>query len=1281
MLRESIDRERLIQRQLARASFYVRLVDLAGGLAVWLIGVLVLFIAAAIFDHWIGLGTVGRFVALALLLGGSFWHVTMHVAPLVVRAINPAYAAKTIEAAAPTLKNSLINFLLLRQDKAAVREVVYQAVEKQAAADISSVAVESTIDRTRLIHAGYCLCAVMAILAAYKILSPKDPFQTVARVLAPWAIIARPSRVQISEIEPGNAEFYHGQSVPVGATIRGLRANDKVQLRFTTADGQIVEQPVEMKLAAGDRYECVLPPADSAAYALSSGLQQNVVYRVLAGDAESQPYRLTVLSSPTIIVDRLELAFPAYTKRPPETIRQQGDIRALEGTKVTLHAVANQPIRSAWLEMDPATGGGAAELINLAADGDRARGQLTLLLRPDRQTPWHASYQVRYHNQRSEKSLHPILHKLDVLRDLAPEVQIVQPERLRVEVPEDGELPLVIRGVDPDFGLASLRLEGSAGGKPPVAIELLPEPASHPPQFTAQHAFRPREHQLKTGEVFVYFAVADDNRTNPRSDQPEPNTARTKEYQLVVTAPRNQGSGGSPDAKQPPNPKDRGNPAPGEQPRPPEQPPERQRPMNGGGQNQPGDKAAPNQQPEQQPKQDQPARDRQQPENSQQKSGSQQSGNQQSGNQQSGSDKSGSQQSGKQPSGQQQPGEQQSGEQQSGKQQSGNQQSDGTPQSDGQQPNNPGESGQSPNSQQSGGQQSKGQEQGNQPGQEPNNSGQPGGQQTSGQQNSGQSGTNQSGKSAGNQPNSAQPNSPTQPNNSPQPNNNQGEREPGGTSESPPNPGDGQGKAGHDGQAIERIFKELQKRQQQSGDQPSEGGAPPNQPESGSAPSANSGQSSNKSGRDPQSGQPSAPENSSPGEASGQPGKQAGGSPNGNQPQPSDKPQPDDQASQGQQPDQQPAAGDKAGQSGSRLPDEKQGQNPSEQPGSGSKGGAPQGPDKTDKGSKSPTGKGEKRDPGAGDNGDEGDGKASDDKSGSGPGARKNADRNKDPSQESSKAEGGESSPQSDSKRQSNSKGGTSGERSGGGSQGAGQSAGQEGNDSAGSKSAADQGAGKANESGKGETGTKAGDQQPAAGKTGQAGTEKGAGSGSRKGDEQAGSSSPEGGADRGEPGAGKGQPPAGDQAKSAPVGGTDGGRERRPTPSAPEEEMAADEANLSYARKATDMVLRHLKDEEHNPDPELLDKLGWTRDDLAEFLRRWDALEKSANQSPAGKREFDEALRSLGLRDPANRRRAGGTTSDNQRDLRDAGNRTAAPPRYRDLFDAFRKGAARTSP
>src|SRR5262245_27080152 len=121
---ESLARESLIRRQLARTSLQVRFVDLASGIAVCVIGVLVLFMLAAAFDHLIGLGEMGRCTALALLVAWSLWYLVMRVGPLLVRSINPTYAARTIEEATPSLKNSLINFLLLQQDRSGLKEIV-----------------------------------------------------------------------------------------------------------------------------------------------------------------------------------------------------------------------------------------------------------------------------------------------------------------------------------------------------------------------------------------------------------------------------------------------------------------------------------------------------------------------------------------------------------------------------------------------------------------------------------------------------------------------------------------------------------------------------------------------------------------------------------------------------------------------------------------------------------------------------------------------------------------------------------------------------------------------------------------------------------------------------------------------------------------------------------------------------------------------------------------------------------------------------------------------------
>ena len=75
----------------------------------WIIGVLVCLLVAVIADHWIpgGLGPVGRVLASLVLVGGSVWYIAMRIVPLVIRGINPTYAARTIEEATPSLKNSL----------------------------------------------------------------------------------------------------------------------------------------------------------------------------------------------------------------------------------------------------------------------------------------------------------------------------------------------------------------------------------------------------------------------------------------------------------------------------------------------------------------------------------------------------------------------------------------------------------------------------------------------------------------------------------------------------------------------------------------------------------------------------------------------------------------------------------------------------------------------------------------------------------------------------------------------------------------------------------------------------------------------------------------------------------------------------------------------------------------------------------------------------------------------------------------------------------------------
>jgi hypothetical protein len=1349
---EQREHERIIHRQLDRTRLYVRLVDLTGSLIGLAIGVIGFLLVVALIDHWVvGLGFAGRTVAALLLVGAVLWYLVVQVVPLLIKSINPTYAARTIEEATPTLKNSLVNFLLLRQDRSHVREVVYQAVEAKAAADIANVPVEATIDRSRLIRAGYVLCGVMAILAAYKILSPKDPFQTAARVVLPWAEIARPSRVTIVDVKPGDSEVYFGDVALVSAEVRGVREGDPVTLLMSTADGQTVDQPISMTaLPGGLRFECQVPPPDAAPRSGLAGMQQDVTYRIVAGDAETSAYKLSVVTAPTIVVERLEYQYPAYTKKEPLTVSGQGDIQALEGTKVVVHATANQPIKSAWIEFDPHVTGRPPEMIRLATEGTRAWGAVVLELKEDRQTPWHETYQVRFYNERGHQNDEPSLHRLEVIRDLPPEVQILAPAKPRIEVPEDGAVPMEVRGVDPDFGLSKLQLRGAAGEKR-VEIDLIPPDAGQPPQLTVPYLFRPRDHHLVAGDELTYMAQAEDNRVNATTGQPEPNVARSREYVLVVIGPESPRDpnqtppqpGQNPDQDQNPNnldPNNRAQQPPNQQPGEPQTPPDRggqqpppgtnrpqdpqnQPPPQGGnpppmpgqspmpGQPQPQDGnpmggQPPNAQPmNSQPMDGQPMNAP--PMGAEPMTGEPMAGGQQGEGNPAGGNPGGS---GQQPPGQ---GDPMAGGQSGG--QSGNQAAGG-------------QAGQNSAGQSQPGQSQPGQ---NQPGQNQPGAGQPGqtnqiqprqGESSSQPNADGQQG-GQPGNSgaAGNQPQTGQNASSgnsaggQNPDNAPGTQNAEGSGHPTGEETGDGASGAGpQGKA-HDGQAIDQILKKYQElqeklREAQSGGKNGEQGQPQGesaqqprgeQPagEQGTAgegvqPEANGDRGSeNPQPMGQQPGTGASPQESSqdggnsatsrvPGQP-GQPGQPAGGQ---GEKQPGEaEADPTGEKPAGTEQNIEQGAG--------KLPDENQGTEQPEKSAGGGLGGKPMGPNKTGReqpmtDETQPKGSTAERRGGAGQNGEAGAGDKSEDKSGSGPGQEQNRDRPKEQQGGNDASQQNDPSGVSNSKKQSDSSGGESGDRSGGGKKGPGQSGGQAGNDSAGSNSAGDQGAGKANERGSGETGERAGSDQQSSGKTGQGGNRPGQGSqtkanpmGDKTGKSEPGPQDATGGqpgersTDQrpGDPSERRGQQPGG----STPAGG--GGGDSSPPESPGGEAAAADAANLEYARKATELALQKLKELDQNPDPELLDRLGWTKEDLAEFLNRWNSLQQSAQETVDGQRELDEALRSLGLRDPALRSRAGGTTSDDQRGLRDSGGRTAPPPKYRELFESFRKGASRS--
>jgi hypothetical protein len=119
-----------------------------------------------------------------------------------------------------------------------------------------------------------------------------------------------------------------------------------VFLRYTTADAQSVDQAVPMTAEEGaSRYRCEVPPG-------SLGLQQSLSYTLHAGDGEAGPYAVEMQVPLAILVESVEYKYPEYTGLPPRKTEREGDIRAQEGTRITIAATATAPIAQAAIEFN-----------------------------------------------------------------------------------------------------------------------------------------------------------------------------------------------------------------------------------------------------------------------------------------------------------------------------------------------------------------------------------------------------------------------------------------------------------------------------------------------------------------------------------------------------------------------------------------------------------------------------------------------------------------------------------------------------------------------------------------------------------------------------------------------------------------------------------------------------------------------------------------------------------------------------------------------------------------
>lgn len=428
-----------VNQQLEKTRKQVKTIDFISGALVLVAFTIGFLLFAAMVDAWIWpLTPLGRWAFLLIWLGSCLGYTVISIVPLLMKRINPDYAAKMIEEAKPSFSNSLMNYVSLRKRPEGIRPAVLDAVSRQAATDLASVPGDAAVDQSKMIRIGFVLVGLTLLAVSYKILSPKDPLSTVARIFAPASDIAKPAVVTIEEVLPGDVEIFFGESLEVVARISGRHQPEDVKLVYSTIDGQMVDQSLSMVPADDPRtYKgtIVMP---------GGGVQASLQYRVVAKDGVSRDYVVTVRPNPTIAIESLLFDPPDYTGLASRTLMGVGDIDAIEGTLVTINAVANLPIKSAEVEL-------LNEVVNLPedaelaydkrfvpavgskyimeVDGKNATQSILVKLDANREKPFATHYRLKFTSTDGNRNSRPNVYPIRVTPDLAPMSKLKTPWR------------------------------------------------------------------------------------------------------------------------------------------------------------------------------------------------------------------------------------------------------------------------------------------------------------------------------------------------------------------------------------------------------------------------------------------------------------------------------------------------------------------------------------------------------------------------------------------------------------------------------------------------------------------------------------------------------------------------------------------------------------------------------------------------------------------------------------------------------------------------------------
>ncbi|MFN9049252.1 MAG: hypothetical protein ACK5YC_14110 [Planctomyces sp.] len=519
-----VEPDQYIRIQLDQARSRIRTTDvltatvLAGLL---LVGYVLVF---TLLDHWVipgGFRPLTRAVLLFTIVASCAGILLWFVIRRLGQSVHPVFAARMLERSQQSEDGSLLSLVDLQAHGREPGIAIRKTLEKRAAVRLAAVHIDEVVDRRWLMRLSLILFVMTLLTCLYAVLSPKS-----ISLLRPFSFAraAVSTRTVLESIQPGNAAVPAGTQVQFQVDVSGTLP-DSVQVLYTTSDRRFVDEPLKMQPGQDQqRFTAVLTGE------ANRGVRQNLQYHIVAGDAVSDTFNITVIQPPTATVTSVRYQHPEYMQLPDRT-EQAGAIATWQDTTVTITAETTAPVSTALLQFsDDATFSNKAEEAAMSISETTLTGKWKLEERSDKSFPKY--YRVFVEDSEGRSDPEPPVYPIQVRRDERPVVRVLDPAR-DLEVPANAIVPLLAEAEDPDFLLRNVTLHYSVNGQPRQPAEFLMDSAASGfvKSWRGTYDFKLSLLRLKPGDTVTWHLEARDNRP------PLGNQGSSGELNLRIAAP------------------------------------------------------------------------------------------------------------------------------------------------------------------------------------------------------------------------------------------------------------------------------------------------------------------------------------------------------------------------------------------------------------------------------------------------------------------------------------------------------------------------------------------------------------------------------------------------------------------------------------------------------------------------------------------------------------------------------------------------------------------------